>query len=79
MQETQEPLTEDKEDVRWKNLFISGVQEQTPFRQVKLVIVQREETIDVIADRYQINPRELLLYNRLSEQSLEEGQVLYIP
>lgn len=79
VQETQEPLTEDKEDVRWKNLFISGVQEQTPFRQVKLVIVQREETIDVIADRYQINPRELLLYNRLSEQSLEEGQVLYIP
>ncbi|WP_433945878.1 LysM peptidoglycan-binding domain-containing protein [Paenibacillus sp. SN-8-1] len=79
VQEAQEPLSEDKEDVRWKNLFISGVQEQTPFRQVKLVIVQREETIDVIADRYQINPRELLLYNRLSEQSLEEGQVLYIP
>lgn len=79
VQEAQEPLTEDKEDARWKNLFISGVQEQTPFRQVKLVIVQREETIDVIADRYQINPRELLLYNRLSEQSLEEGQVLYIP
>ncbi|WP_185897408.1 LysM peptidoglycan-binding domain-containing protein [Paenibacillus zeisoli] len=77
--QTQEPLTEDKEDARWKNLFISGVQEQTPFRQVKLVIVQREETIDVIADRYQINPRELLLYNRLSEQSLEEGQILYIP
>ncbi|USB34245.1 LysM peptidoglycan-binding domain-containing protein [Paenibacillus sp. YPG26] len=79
VQDTQELLTEDKEDVRWKSLFISGVQEQTPFRQVKLVIVQREETIDVIADRYQINPRELLLYNRLSEQSLEEGQVLYIP
>lgn len=69
----------DRENVRWKSLFISNVQEQTPFRQVKLVIVQREETIDVIADRYQINPRELLLYNRLSEQSLEEGQVLYIP
>ncbi|GIP22424.1 LysM peptidoglycan-binding domain-containing protein [Paenibacillus sp. J22TS3] len=78
-QDTGTEYKEDREDVRWKSLFISNVQDQTPFRQVKLVIVQREETIDVIADRYQINPRELLLYNRLSEQSLEEGQILYIP
>lgn len=67
------------EDVQWKNLFLGGSSEQTPFKRVKLCIVQREETLDTIADRYQLSTRELQLYNRLSEQSIEEGQVLYIP
>lgn len=68
-----------EEEIRWKNLFIRNVEEQTPFRKVKLVIVQREETLDEIADRYQLSSRELQLYNRLSENHLAEGQVLYIP
>lgn len=67
------------EEVRWKNLFIGEVEEQSPFRKVKLVIVQREETLDDIAGRYQLSSRELQLYNRLSENHLAEGQVLYIP
>lgn len=67
------------EDVQWKNLFLGGTSEQTPFKRVKLCIVQREETLETIADRYQLSTRELQLYNRLSEQSIEEGQVLYIP
>ncbi|TYA11035.1 LysM peptidoglycan-binding domain-containing protein [Paenibacillus faecis] len=69
----------DGEEVRWKSLFIGNNEEQTPFRKVKLVIVQREETLDEIAERYQLSTRELQLYNRLSEQHLNEGQVLYIP
>lgn len=67
------------EDVKWKNLFLGSMSDQTPFRRVRLCIVQREETLETIADRYQLSPRELLLYNRLSEQTIEEGQILYIP
>lgn len=68
----------EREDLRWKNLFLrSG--EHEPFRKVKLVIVQQEETLDDIAQRYHLSSRELQLYNRLSEQQLTEGQVLYIP
>lgn len=67
------------EEVQWKSLFLGGRQEDTPFRKVRLCIVQREETLEDIAERYQLSPRELLLYNRLSEQNVEEGQVLYIP
>jgi len=67
------------EDVQWKSLFLGGSSEKTPFSKVRLCIVQREETLDLIADRYQLSPRELLLYNRLSEQTIEEGQILYIP
>ncbi|GAA0137874.1 spore coat morphogenetic protein SpoVID [Paenibacillus sp. YSY-4.3] len=69
----------DEEDVRWKNLFIGNTEEQTPFRKIRLVIVQREETLDEIAERYNLSTRELQLYNRLAEHSLAEGQVLYIP
>lgn len=67
------------EDVEWKNLFLGTIVDQTPFRKVKLCIVQREDTLDAIADRYQLSTRELQLYNRLSEQVVEEGQILYIP
>ncbi|WP_052675733.1 LysM peptidoglycan-binding domain-containing protein [Paenibacillus sp. IHBB 10380] len=67
------------EDVQWKSLFLGSSAEKSPFSKVRLCIVQKEETIDMIADRYQMSSRELLLYNRLSEQTIEEGQVLYIP
>ncbi|MGG3310254.1 LysM peptidoglycan-binding domain-containing protein [Paenibacillus lautus] len=67
------------EDVEWKSLFLGNRREETPFRKVRMCIVQREETLDEIAERYQLTPRELLLYNRMSEQNVEEGQVLYIP
>ncbi|MDP4095672.1 LysM peptidoglycan-binding domain-containing protein [Paenibacillus sp. P96] len=64
---------------KWKNLFQHGFQEETPFRRVKLCIVQREETLETIAERYELSARELQMHNRLSEQNVEEGQVLYIP
>lgn len=69
----------DSEDAVWKQSFISNIAEQTPFRKVRLVIVQREETIEEIAERYRVSARELLLHNRLSENDLAVGQVLYIP
>ncbi|MFD1178678.1 LysM peptidoglycan-binding domain-containing protein [Paenibacillus puldeungensis] len=69
----------DGEELRWKSLFIGSGTEQTPFRKVRMVIVQKEETLDDIAQRYHLSSRELQLYNRLSEHHLDEGQVLYIP
>nr|WP_306220197.1 LysM peptidoglycan-binding domain-containing protein [Cohnella sp. WQ 127256] len=44
-----------------------------------MCIVQREETLDLIANRYNVQPRELQLFNRMHEPYLSEGQVLYIP
>ncbi|MDY8025850.1 LysM peptidoglycan-binding domain-containing protein [Paenibacillus polymyxa] len=69
---------EEREDAKWKNLFFH-TQDETPFRKVRLCIVQREDTLETIADRYQLSTRELQLYNRLAEHHVEEGQVLYIP
>ncbi|MFC4808992.1 LysM peptidoglycan-binding domain-containing protein [Paenibacillus sp. GCM10023250] len=67
------------DEIEWQNLFFGRPSDDNAFRKVRICIVQREETLDVIAGRYQLQPRELALYNRLSDQSVSEGQVLYIP
>lgn len=67
------------DEVEWKSIFLAHEDHNRAFRKVKLCIVQREETLDTIAERYQMNPRELLLYNRLTDQTISEGQVIYIP
>ncbi len=67
------------EEVEWQSLFLGRVSEEKPFRKLRICIVQREETLDLIADRYHLQARELALYNRLADQGVAEGQVLYIP
>ncbi|MFC5652077.1 LysM peptidoglycan-binding domain-containing protein [Paenibacillus solisilvae] len=67
------------DDIEWKNLFYGRSGEDHSFRKVRLCIVQREETLEAIAGRYQLQPREIVLYNRLADQNVSEGQVLYIP
>lgn len=73
--------TEGREDdaVKWKNLLLSSEDDEHRFSKMKMCIVQKEETIDTIASRYSLNPKEIMLYNRLSSEQLEEGQVIYIP
>ncbi|SFS58242.1 LysM peptidoglycan-binding domain-containing protein [Paenibacillus sp. BC26] len=67
------------DEIEWKNLFYGRAGDEQSFRKLRICIVQREETLDVIAGRYQLQAREIALYNRLSDQSVSEGQVLYIP
>ncbi|WP_151736513.1 LysM peptidoglycan-binding domain-containing protein [Paenibacillus tengchongensis] len=66
-------------DNDWKSRFISSAGGAELFRKVRLCIVQREDTLDTIAEKYHLSVRELSSYNRLSGQNVEEGQVLYIP
>ncbi|QAV20683.1 LysM peptidoglycan-binding domain-containing protein [Paenibacillus chitinolyticus] len=65
--------------LEWKKLFIQTEKEDQQFRKVTMCIVQKEDSLDLIAKRYEINPRELQLYNRLEDQEVSPGQVLYIP
>jgi stage VI sporulation protein D len=64
--------------LEWKKLFLSESEEQK-FKKVKMVIVQKEETLDAIARRYDRKPQEIKLYNRLQELDVSAGQVIYIP
>lgn len=67
------------DEIEWKNLFLGKRSEDKEFRKIRVCIVQRDETLDVIASRYSLNPREIIMYNRLDEGSVTEGQLLYIP
>ncbi|TYP73863.1 LysM peptidoglycan-binding domain-containing protein [Paenibacillus methanolicus] len=67
------------DEIEWKSLFLNRANDENSFRKVRMAIVQREDTLDSIADRYQLQAREIALYNRLNDQSVTEGQVLYIP
>ena len=64
--------------LHWKSLFLSK-EEGTKFRSMRLCIVQKDDTLHSIAERYQLHPREIELLNRLGDEGLSEGQILYIP
>ena len=45
-----------------------------------MVIVQNGETLDYLADKYEISVQQILRMNHLEiNQDVYEGQVLYIP
>jgi stage VI sporulation protein D len=67
-----------EEEIEWKKLFLSKA-EGNEFRKIRMCIVQKEETLEQIAMRYSMNPREILNHNGLHESAIEEGQLLYIP
>lgn len=67
-----------EEEIEWKKLFLSKG-EDNEFRKIRMCIVQKEETLEQIAVRYSLNPRDILNHNRLHESAVEEGQLLYIP
>ncbi|MCC2684465.1 MAG: peptidoglycan-binding protein LysM [Paenibacillaceae bacterium] len=71
--------TRSPDSLEWKRLFLGGGSSDGDFRRVRMCIVQKEESIDTIAERYQLNPREIILYNRLGDGQINEGQVIYIP
>lgn len=80
-EDEQEQAAVSENGLEWKKLFLSQEEEEAQqFSRLKLCIVQKDETIETIAERYQLNPREILLYNRLNDEtSLTEGQIVYIP
>ncbi|SDD24887.1 stage VI sporulation protein D [Paenibacillus sp. UNCCL117] len=65
--------------MEWGNLLLSRRGDQQEFKKVRLVIVQKEDTLETIAKKYELNPRELVLYNRLGDNELAAGQIVYIP
>jgi stage VI sporulation protein D len=67
------------DELEWKKLFLGERGNERSFQKVRLCIVQKEETMDGIAERYSINPREIMLFNRLSNYQIAAGQVIYIP
>ncbi|WP_284637870.1 LysM peptidoglycan-binding domain-containing protein [Paenibacillus silviterrae] len=67
------------EKVEWKKLLLSSMNENQEFRRVRMYIVQKDDTLETIAKRYELNPREIALFNRLGDSEVSAGQIVYIP
>lgn len=67
----------DNENTLYLTKMLSNGEEQ--FSRMRMVIVQQGESLDKISERYRIPVTSLLRTNRLNADTIEEGQVLYIP
>ena len=57
-----------------------GRKQEEELVRMKVCIVQQGETLEDLAQRYEVTVQSLLLSNELeSNQSVNEGQVIYIP
>lgn len=75
--EAKEAAESARDALEWKKRFLGSSHDS--FRTVRMVIVQKEDTIESIAERYKKNAREIMLYNQISDEYLQEGQIVYIP
>ncbi|MBO8172528.1 MAG: LysM peptidoglycan-binding domain-containing protein [Bacillaceae bacterium] len=67
----------EKEDALYLTQFLENKEED--FTRLKIVIVQKEESIDAIAERYSVSVESILSRNKLESRNLEAGQILYMP
>lgn len=54
-------------------------QEEKSFTPVRMVIVQQEESVDTLANRYDVSANVLIDVNDLNTDRLEQGQIIQIP
>ncbi|MCM3447149.1 LysM peptidoglycan-binding domain-containing protein [Bacillus velezensis] len=74
------PGTEQKENDDSHYLTKLFTREEEKFSRMKICIVQQQDTIDRVCERYDITSQQLIRTNALSfDDELEEGQLLYIP
>jgi len=66
------------EPIEWRSMLLQADGKEQ-FRKIKMYIVQKNDTLELIAGKYDINPRDLLNHNKLHETAISEGQLLYIP
>ncbi|KNX33450.1 peptidoglycan-binding protein [Bacillus amyloliquefaciens] len=74
------PGNEQKENDNSHYLTKLFTREEEKFSRMKICIVQQQDTIDRVCERYDITSQQLIRTNALSfDDELEEGQLLYIP
>ncbi|GGB28129.1 hypothetical protein GCM10011409_01860 [Lentibacillus populi] len=75
--ESGESREDEVADVRYLSDMFRDDEEH--FSRMRVCIVQEKDTLETIADRYKITTLQLIKQNRLQDETLSEGQVLYIP
>ncbi|MGG0776280.1 LysM peptidoglycan-binding domain-containing protein [Bacillus rugosus] len=76
--ETKEPQTKESDN----SLYLTKLftREEEEFSRMKICIVQQEDTIERLCERYEITSQQLIRMNSLAlDDELKAGQILYIP
>lgn len=76
-----ESASEENEEVK-DVLFLTdlfGGNEEESYTKLRIYITQEDDTIESIAKRYGISALQLMKENEISSESLEAGQLLYLP
>lgn len=74
--------TENKQKTRSENaLYLTKMltREEEQFSRLRMRIIQPGESLDSIAESYELQPTQIARLNRLHDEQVEEGQILYIP
>ncbi|WHY70731.1 LysM peptidoglycan-binding domain-containing protein [Fictibacillus enclensis] len=66
-----------EENALYLTKMLSGNEEK--FSKVKMYIIQRGESLDSICERYDVSIHSLLRVNRINQEEVNEGQIIYIP
>ncbi|MFV8828735.1 stage VI sporulation protein D [Alkalihalobacterium sp. APHAB7] len=71
------PKSRTDENALYLTKMLADGEEQ--FSKLKMCIIQENESLDTIAERYELSTSQIVRVNRLNEERVEEGQILYIP
>lgn len=67
----------EKQELDWIRWLVGNKEEN--FVSMRMVIVQKDETVDHLAEKYDVSAGQLMRINKLESDRLEEGQILYVP
>ncbi|RAL26666.1 LysM peptidoglycan-binding domain-containing protein [Thermoflavimicrobium daqui] len=70
-------LEEEQEGLDWIRWLVRGKGET--FKPMRMVIVQKGESVEYLADRFGVSKDQLIEVNQLNSDYIEEGEILYIP
>ncbi|SFJ42315.1 LysM peptidoglycan-binding domain-containing protein [Thermoflavimicrobium dichotomicum] len=72
-----EVQAEEQQGPEWVRWLVRSREET--FKPMRMVIVQKNESVDYLADRFKISTEKLIKANQLQSDYIEEGEILYIP
>jgi stage VI sporulation protein D len=78
--EEEEESREGSKTTTFLTQLMSGRDEESQdFTRLKMCIIQRNESLEEVAKRYEMKSRDIMRFNRLDTEQVSEGQIIYIP
>ncbi|WP_026671508.1 stage VI sporulation protein D [Alkalihalobacterium bogoriense] len=75
-EESDRPSMKNENALYLTKMLTNGEEE---FSKLRMCIIQENESLDMIAERYEVQASQLVRINKLESEQIEQGQILYIP